>query len=99
MGQEIKVGEALLNYSDDMAKIQANLEEAFENVKSILLELQNDEIYYGKAKDEMLLFYNSLQLHIDKMNLFYKVGGMMLEQIYQDFSNSEQQLCKQINNL
>ena len=96
---EIKIGDALLNYITDIMNIEVKLGEVANTVNHIIMKLNDGQVYQGKAQNEMLSFYSSLLMHVGKMMSFYQIVGAVTFQIYEEAYFNEEEIIRWILNI
>lgn len=89
---EIKVSERLLDYIEELERIEGILLDSLEKIGSIVDIVNVGEAYQGGNSDELYLFYHSLQLHVEKIMLFYKIAITYANHTYEEFMENDEML-------
>jgi len=96
MAEEIRIGEAILNYTDDISAINERIMEAYKKVVECKMAFEGESIYKGKAKNEILLYLASLEANIQKLLFLYNAASTFINNTYLTFYYDEQQLVDHI---
>lgn len=91
MEEEIKIGEEVLSYIGRLGEIQGELEEAYSYARKCLGNL-SEGAYEGQAREEMELFFCSLESHLQRMMLLYQAAASYIATAYQTMYYNEEQL-------
>ncbi len=91
---EIKVGgEDVLNYASEFLAISQLLEEAYVYCARAENRI-NEDMYQGKALDEMKLFFRSLSSNTSKLYLLYQKAFQYTQNTYKEFYYNDRQLAQ-----
>ena len=96
MEDRICIGNAILDYLEDIKKIVEQLQDAYILTVECRTLVESDQVYKGKAKDEMYLFFASLEANIQKMIFLYNAASSYASNVYQSFYYDEQQLVEHV---
>ena len=91
MGEEIKVGEEVLDYISELEGIQEELKEVYAHAVRCKDNLSQGA-YRGKAKHEIKLFFDSLESHLQRMLFLYGAASSYITNAYQTMYYNEEQL-------
>lgn len=92
MSEEIKIGEAVLDYIAELGIIEEEIQEAYTYAAKCLLNL-SDGAYRGMAKDEIELFFSSLESHLQRLVLLYQAASTYISNAYKTMYYNEEQLA------
>lgn len=97
MGEEIKIGEEVLDYIADLEVIRNDLEEVYADALRCKDNLSHGA-YKGKAKKEMKIFFDSLESHLQRMLFLYGAASSYITNAYQTMYYNEEQLVDWVIN-
>ena len=93
MAGQINVGDELLDYLMEIDKITSELTQAMTHIgiaRKIMLDTDN---YEGAATEEISLFFTSLELHMQRLQMFYQAAFSYVNGVYTEFYYTEEQLA------
>ena len=90
---ELKVGDALLDYVTEMQQFCDVLAEAQEKAEQIYSELEGG-IYQGRATEELTIYFASLSGHIGKLMSFYMTGKTFIAESYKQLNLTDAHLAQ-----
>lgn len=90
MAEQIKIGEEVLDYIAELGKIEEEVQEAYTYAVRCVTTLPSG--YRGSAKEEMKLFFNSLESHLQRMIFLYQAASSYISNAYQTMYYNEEQL-------
>jgi uncharacterized protein YukE len=96
MDDEIKIGEALLDYVTRVSSISGTLLEAY--VAAAASESAVKENYTGKANNEITAYYFGLKEHIARLINFFETAGSYISMTYMEMYRNDEQLAAWIAN-
>lgn len=91
MGEEIKIGKEVQDYISELGTIQEELEEAYAYAVRCKDNVSKGA-YKGTARDEINLFFDSLESHIQRMLFLYQAASSYITNAYQTMYYNEEQL-------
>ncbi len=98
MENEIGIGEEVLDYISELMMIQEELQEAELYAISCKSNVMGAEGYQGEAKEELELFFNSLESHLQRMIFLYQASSSYIKNAYQTLWYNEEQVMDWIVN-
>lgn len=90
--EEVKVGEALLDYVEQVTNIISSLGLAESKINDIIEKFPNS--YEGYASPQMESYLNSLYGHIQKMIFFYGNLATYINNVFETVEGHDQILAK-----
>ena len=97
---EIKSGEEILGYVQQIKLVIAKLQEAYDQLQKIDVDIcQSDSYYDGKAKAEIQTFCQSQSTHIQKLMVFYNKAAQYAYKCFLDMKFTDEELTKIIISL
>ena len=91
MDEEVKVGEALLDYVEQVTNIISSLGLAESKLTDIIDKFPDD--YYGDADSYMNTYLNSLYGHIQKQIFFYGNLATYINNVFETVDDYDQILA------
>ena len=91
MADEIKIGEEVLDYIAELGNIGAELQEAYTYAVRCVTNLSEGS-YQGMAEEEVKLFFNSLESHLQRMIFLYQAAASYISNAYRTMYYNEEQL-------
>lgn len=93
---EIKIGEAVLDYTTTLSQIRETITTAYAAAESCRQIINTEGTYEGDAKTEMVAFFESLAAHLQKMVILYQVAESYLCNTYRTMYYNEEQIVNWI---
>lgn len=87
---EIKTGEDLLHYTNQLITVTQLLEETLQTCNDVRQRL-DDGMYQGRAMDDMRQYFQMLTVHVSQlMNLYQKASQYVMNTYITSYKNDEQ---------
>ena len=99
MGEEITIGEGVLDYIEELGMILDGMEEIYAYAVACCRNITEAEAYEGEAVRELTFFFVSLAQHLQKMVLLYQASVSYITNAYMTLYYNEQQLIDHVISL
>ena len=95
--KELKIGEILLDYGQEVGDIQLYLGQALSELATASVNLQ--DAYIGEAKDNLNLYITKMNEHVQAMILHYGILAAYMQVAYDQLEDKDKILEKKMRSL
>ena len=92
--KEIKVSIKLLHYMKPLYEITEELNDVKSAVGKIIEQLSGEDVYQGKSKEEMQTYFDSLNMHVDRLLTFYAAANTYLLNSITQYQYTDEQMAR-----
>ncbi len=91
---EIKVDDDIFRIPEELTNLTAEITSAYDNMKNIEELLQSEEVFQGRAREEILLFVHHYSRALEALVTYYSYASQYTTNAYTMMLEADEELQK-----